>query len=254
MLRNTKFLYSAFAIAFIVMIVSAYWLIRGIVDESAKVETFTRDTVIGVSAQTSQELYSMLDTLYRLQIRDESATVKELNKRFDILWSRLETNMSGQVGEIISKMENADKAMQNFQSVLVRTEKQVVNLDPSDKTTINHLLTEYRSLLPMLNVMRQAMLFESSRASVSFFNRVQQVGIWAKILLPSMLLSGFIVAVIFYRDRTSLNNLTNTLERRVEERTAELKHSNDALLDEIKNENPSRKSWFRPKRWKLLGN
>ncbi len=234
MLKNTKLLYTAFAIAFIVMIASAYWLIRGVVDESGKVETFTRDTVIGVSAQTSQELYSMLDTLYRLQNNDESATIDELNKRFDILWSRIETNSSGQVGDVINRIPSANEGMQKFKAVLTRTENTVVNLNPSDREAIDQLLAEYRGLLPVLNIMRQTMIYESSRASVSFFNRVQQIGIWAKILLPSMLLSGFIVAIIFYRDRKSLNDLTNSLELRVEERTGELKQSNEALLDEIR--------------------
>ncbi len=233
MLRRPKLLYFAFAIAVIVMGASAYWMIRGVVEESQRIESFTRDSIVGLTSHSNKELFSLLDALYQIRLGNEDVDKQTVITKYDIFWSRITTLTSGNVGRNLSQIEGTEEILANVKEVLADTENAVLTLDESDQATIIDLIAQFKSLLPLLNDLRIKTVHRTNVINAQLFGNIEEVGLWSKILLPSMLLSGFIVAIIFYRDRKALNDLTLSLEQRVEERTHELQETNESLKAEM---------------------
>ncbi|MBE7636733.1 hypothetical protein GUA87_07730 [Sneathiella sp. P13V-1] len=233
MLRRPKLLYYAFAIAVIVMAASAYWMIRGVVEESQRIESFTRDSIVGLTSHSNKELFSLIDTLYQLRLGRKGVSQSDLIIKYDIFWSRITTLTSGNVGRNLSEIDGVPELLSVVKQVLTETEGDITNLDVSDHETIDRLIADFKSLVAPLNALRLKTVHRTNVSNLELFNSIDEVDLWSKILLPSMLLSGFIVAIIFYRDRKALNDLTLSLEQRVEERTQELLDTNASLKAEM---------------------
>jgi len=233
MFRPTKYLYVVLMIATLSMAASAFWLISGIAQESKKLDSIARDTLIGLSSQTNYELHQFIYALDQFTPNNTSITKQQLIIRYDILWSRLKTNSSGRVGAAFKELEGVSTFLEQFNTALLATEEQVLSLKRTDSATVMELKKQYQGLSPSLHKLTLLATKNATKSSHQLNTHLQEVGSWARILLPSMVASGLLVAVILWRERKSLNNLTSHLEDRVLESTLDLRKTNQILKDEI---------------------
>jgi signal transduction histidine kinase/ActR/RegA family two-component response regulator len=248
-----KFLYAALIAATLVMAASAFWLISGVVKEAATIENSSRDSLIGNAAQTNNELFKFIDALAQLESDDPAASKEILTVRFDILWSRLETNTSGTVGVAFSSIKGLTDKLSQIQKVLVQTEAEILTLKQEDKKTTQKLLRSYRALMPIAHSINLTVTASASEAATSLHQDLLDVDYWAKILLPSMLLTGFTVALILLIDRKALNVLAKSLEGRVQVRTKELQQSNRALKKEVQERKKLEEKLVQSQKMEMIG-
>ncbi|MBL4666571.1 MAG: response regulator [Sneathiella sp.] len=233
MFRNIKYLYAVLVIATISMAASAFWLISGVVQESAKMDSIARDTLIGLASQTNYELHQFIYALEQFTPENRSLDKRQLITRYDILWSRLRTNTSGRIGAAFKELDGVSDFLKQFHSTLIETEEQILSLKRKDIASVKMLKRQYRSLTPELHQITLLATKSATKSSHQLHRHLQEVGSWALILLPSMGVTGFLVAAILWRERKSLNNLTTHLEERVLESTLDLRKTNQILKDEI---------------------
>ncbi len=233
MFRNIRYLYAVLIIATFSMTASAYWLISGVVQESTKLESVARDILIGVASQTSYELHQFIYSLNQYKLSNSSISKQQLITRYDILWSRRKTNTLGKVGAAFKQLPKAPEFLNQFHITLIETEEAVLSLKRKDTNTLAQLAKRYRDLVPSLHQITIAAARKATIDSTRLHTELKIVGYWARILLPSILVTGFLVAAILWRERKSLNSLTQHLEERILESTLDLRKTNQILKDEI---------------------
>ncbi|MEH6495379.1 MAG: hypothetical protein V7740_06520, partial [Pseudomonas marincola] len=121
MFRPIKYLYVVLLIATLSMAASAFWLISGIAQESKKLDSIARDTLIGLSSQTNYELHQFIYALDQFTPNNTSINKQQLIIRYDILWSRLKTNSSGRIGAAFKELEGVSTFLEQFNTVLLTT-------------------------------------------------------------------------------------------------------------------------------------
>jgi len=231
--RNIKYLYAALTIATLTMAATAGWLISGIVQESARLESGSRDTLIGIASQTNYELHQLIDALDQYTETAPRITKKQLITRFDILWSREKTNSSGKVGAHFPDIKGVPAFQKILKTTLRQTEDKIVNLKVGDIQQAALLRDLYQVMTPMLQGITIEAIQQATSKTSYLHKRLQNVSFWISILLASMLITGFVVAAILWNERRTLNNLTRHLEERVDERTHDLRKTNQALKAEV---------------------
>jgi len=233
MTEKLKYLYGLLVIATVIMAASAYWMIAGLVQESLRIENGARDTLVGITSQTDYELQRFLDTLSQVEASDSKKARASLINRYDVLWSRYDTNTSGPAGSAYIILPNASSTMERLRSLLSETEKDVVALANGHPVNIKHLINQYRTLVPDLHRVTMEATKSTTITTSNLHDHLQRVGFWSKIFLLGMLASGFLVGVILMSERKRLNSLTVLLEKRVKERTQDLEKTNETLKEEI---------------------
>ncbi|WP_415235838.1 response regulator [Sneathiella sp.] len=233
MSRFLKILYGSLIIGTFLMAGAAYWMISSLVSESKRIEDSARDTLIGITSQTDYELLKFIDTLYRLELGENSVTREQLINQQDILWSRHSTNTSGKAGATYLALPGARKAMSDLLAILEATEKEIVDVPFTDKERIKRLISQYRPLIPTLHSVTTEAIRYRTGSIASLHDHLQHVGFWAQIFLPGMLLSGFFVSLILRREHQKLNRLARNLEETIQSRTQDLQDANQALVEEI---------------------
>ncbi|MCG8492999.1 MAG: ATP-binding protein [Sneathiellales bacterium] len=233
MMEKLKYLYGLLVIATIIMAASAYWMITGLVQESVRIENGARDTLIGITSQTDYELQRFLDTLNQIEASGSETARADLIDRYDVLWSRYDTNTSGLAGSAYVMLPNASPTMKKLHTLLVDTEEEVIALAKGQPVNITVLIDRYRSLVPDLHrVTMEATKFTTITTS-NLHDHLQRVGFWSKIFLLGMLVTGFLLSLILMSERKRMNSLTRSLEKRVKERTQDLEKTNVTLKEEI---------------------
>lgn len=233
MKEKLKYLYGLLVIATIIMAASAYWMITGLVQESVRIEDGARDTLVGITSQSDYELQRFLDTLSQIEASNSKDARAKLINRFDVLWSRYDTNTSGLAGSAYMLLPNASSTMKKLHSLLSETEKDVAALANGHPVNVALLIDQYRALVPDLHRVTMEATKSTTVTTSSLHDHLQRVGFWSKIFLLGMLVSGFLVSLILMSERKRLNSLARSLEIRVKERTRDLEKTNATLKEEI---------------------
>ncbi len=234
MVFKVKFLYILLIAATLIMAASAFLMIAGLVKESERIENSARDTLIGITSQSDYELQRLVEGLTLFAISSPKISKTGLQTRFDILWSRHNTNTSGKAGEAYLELTGAKGAMDKLLNLLKKSETSLMALKEGDAEGALKLADEFGLLVPILHKVTLAATISTTEITSKLHDHLQNVGFWATIFLPGILVTSFIAGAILWKERHSLNILTKTLESRVQERTQDLKGANNTLKEEIK--------------------
>lgn len=234
MVLKIKFLYILLIAATLIMAASAFLMIAGLVEESERIENSARDTLIGITSQSDYELQRFVEGLALFAISSPRISKAGLQARFDILWSRHNTNTSGKVGKAYLELAGAANVMGRLQKLLKENETNLLALKKGEHEKASYLADVFGSLVPILHKVTIAATISTTKTTSKLHDHLQNVGFWSTIFLPGILVTSFIAGSILWRERHALNILTKTLEIRVQERTQDLKDTNNTLKEEIK--------------------
>lgn len=98
------------------------------------------EDITWASYRLEQELSKFHGALYGFQIEESGTDAEEVNKRFDILWSRIAIFQQGGIGERLSEYDRESMVVQRLFAEMKRVDGQVVNLAESDEATAAALL------------------------------------------------------------------------------------------------------------------
>ncbi|MEP4191767.1 MAG: histidine kinase dimerization/phospho-acceptor domain-containing protein, partial [Sneathiella sp.] len=231
--KKVKLLYASLVTLTILMAGMAFWMIAGLVQESIRIENSARDTLIGITSQTDYELQQVIDVLNQFRMRDPAADKHHLINRFDILWSRRETNTSGLAGRAYLMLPGAKSAMLRLEQLLTTTEESISKLNVDSPREARQLAEQFRSMVPILHSVTMEASRYTSATTSRLHDHLQQVGFWAKLFLPGMLFTGFLTGLIFWHEKRRLDQLSRDLEDTILIRTKDLQETNITLQEEI---------------------
>ena len=107
-----------------------------------------------------------MESLAALHFGREGSTPKQVNDRFDILWSRIAVSEKGVVGEGLRSYDTETHALVRLFDAMKREENAVVTLQPDDKDEILRLYDEFEPYRQDLHGFSRAVFFgEQSRIS-----------------------------------------------------------------------------------------
>lgn len=103
-----------------------------------------KESIYWSSSQSEAELARFVAALGRYALGDPEVTEAEVNKRFDIVWSRLDVFRSGDVGRRMSAFDQQDRVVAELRRLLHRHEREIVELSrASDPARLTTLLSEF---------------------------------------------------------------------------------------------------------------
>ncbi len=231
--EKVKLLYASLITCTILMAGMAFWMITGLVQESIRIENSARDTLIGITSQTDYELQQVIDVLNQFRMGEPTADKQHLINKFDILWSRRETNTSGLAGRAYLMLPGAKPAMLKLEKLLTDTEESVNSLTVSTPKTAEQLVAQFKAMAPILHSVTMEASRYTSATTSRLHDHLQQVGFWAKLFLPGMLITGFLTGLIFWYEKRRLDQLSSDLESTILIRTKDLQETNITLQEEI---------------------
>ena len=97
----------------------------------------SQDSLYWTTSQSEAELERFLAVLGRFALGEPDVTAKQVNRRFDILWSRTELFRQGDVGRRIRPYDSDLGVIAELRAVLVKQEKAVVNISRDDPVEIH---------------------------------------------------------------------------------------------------------------------
>ncbi len=104
----------------------------------------SQESIFWDASQSEAELARFMATLGRYALGDDSVTSAEVNKRFDILWSRVALFEEGDVGRRIARYDTERQVIRELRGLLDKHEETIVNLSrPVDEARTRRILAEF---------------------------------------------------------------------------------------------------------------
>ncbi len=252
-LNNIKYLYMTLLLAILLLAGSALWLVGGVLSESQGIDRTPRDTLMGMAAQTSHELSELIYALDGFAEADPNISKNMLLNKFDILWSREITNSSGNVGRAFAKLEGVPQILQKLRQLLRETEEQIIDLKPGDKATAKALSARYKLLVPgVYNIWRISSKHVIKQTS-DLYAQFESVSYWTTILIILICVTSCLVTLIIWKERQALENLNRHLEERVEDRTKDLRRTNQIILQEARERQELEEKLLQSQKMEVVG-
>ncbi|MFK7943128.1 MAG: sensor histidine kinase [Paracoccaceae bacterium] len=157
--------------------------------------TSNEEAIHWSAAQVEVELTRFLLALNRYHSGDEEVDNTEVNRRFDLLWSRTGLFRSGSIGERLRRSDEGLGAIPLTIATLQQNEEAVLNLQRGDDPTYNLLMREFSDLqnpLRRLSVKvldREQDRYAQVRRTLLDSSRMT-FWVWAATLLIAALLVG----------------------------------------------------------------
>lgn len=103
-----------------------------------------QESIYWSTSQAEAELARFLTALGRYSIGDPTVTEANVNKRFDILWSRVALFQQGDVGRRIARFDTDDKVITELHDLLRKYEQAIVGIHRRDEDALHRrILAEF---------------------------------------------------------------------------------------------------------------
>lgn len=227
-MRNWNFaVYTVLAVAISSMAASLFWLISSSAEDLRAAQAAHRDNLVYTAAQADYERLTLLDFLDRFA--HGGATREEMVARFDVFWSRLESNSSGIVGKNYLALPGAPEAVALARTTLAALEAEIMALRADDRAKIAEVKEALRSLGDPLHEVTLAAVGRQAERFSAAYDRRERADHWFVVFLIGVLASGCMLVALLGVERYRLNALSRSLEGRVVERTKALSESKARL-------------------------
>lgn len=230
MIRNRRLAFSSVLLVFIAFAgaISLVFLLYNLQKELAEQRRIFREDSVWVASQVDREARVFRYFLYRYGEKD-AVSLFQLRRRFDVLWSRVESMDKGPLGELYLKLDGAESALSNGRKMLRIVDPLLVDLKHDDKETRDRVLALLNPAIDSFfrvarNASGQTLLSQEKRR-LSFENTSKTT----LVLVAAIFLSGAVLCALLLRNQHHLRELTHNLEKKVKERTLELEESNQSL-------------------------
>jgi signal transduction histidine kinase len=167
---------------------------------------WSQESIYWDASQGEAELARFLAALGRYSIGDLSVTEADINKRFDILWSRIALFQQGEVGRRLARYDTEHHAIGELYALLQKHESAIVNLSrPTDSALIRQILDEFTRAGERLRQVSLAVLageesrFASVRDHMRNSARLTWVVSMAALVLALLLIGVMLIETRRYR-------------------------------------------------------
>ena len=104
----------------------------------------SQESIFWDASQSEAELAKFVAALGRYAAGDEAVTAADVNRRFDILWSRVALFEEGAVGERLAKYDADRQVVPELRGLLDKYDETVVNLSrPVDRAGLREMMAEF---------------------------------------------------------------------------------------------------------------
>ena len=152
-----------------------------------------------ISRQVQIEYFRFMSSFDRYALGDASVHKADLERRLDILWSRLPLVLEGEIGEFFAKIGNAHETITDFQRVLGEVELDILQMAPGDSTSRQRVRA---AMAPFQTRLRDLVLntsFATDAERARFTNALRQDYLLLAGSLAGVLVSGSLLIVILIR-------------------------------------------------------
>lgn len=234
MFNRIKALYCLAAILTAALILS---LITDLVKIKELQDTQKRDAKVSLVwflTQADRESRTFLQNVSYFYIEDTDATYQEMLTSFDILWSRYDIELNGQMESLIRSIKTGPELLTKTRSMLKVVDPLVQGLKAGDKDSydlINDLMNEhlYDSYFLAINAMQVRHMTRNER-----LDAINGLYVYLLATLCTILLACASLLVFLIKRSKALKSQNQVFEQRVQDRTEQLRQSNKSLLLEAK--------------------
>lgn len=113
---------------------------RAFRSDVAAMQAASLEDITWASYQLEQELSRFREALLQFQVEDSGADANEVNKRFDILWSRIAVFQQGGIGERLSRYDRETQVVSRLFDEMKTVDRRVVELTEGNKAEATALL------------------------------------------------------------------------------------------------------------------
>ncbi|MCP5088799.1 MAG: hypothetical protein GY952_18575 [Rhodobacteraceae bacterium] len=142
---------------------SAFFFVRSDVDAMREE---SRENLLWSSSQLEIEFFRFQETLARFGLPGFDVDERDVNDRFDILWSRVNLFQQGEVGRRLKSYPETGNTLSSLFVTLQAQENAVVSLKPGDPDTKTRVLAAFRQHeVPLRRFNRDILHGEEKRAA-----------------------------------------------------------------------------------------
>jgi signal transduction histidine kinase len=188
--RTTR-LFGAVVIVLTITIAAAgFFVVRRDIDA---MNDAARENILWSAVQVEIELMRFQRSLADFGSTGSQTSVRDINNRFDILWSRVTLFQQGEVGQRLSAYDGVTSTVPDLFAAMQAVEDAVVGLAPGDVATAQDIQARFEPLASRLRVLsrdvlhgeeaKQAMLRADLQSSSLILTVISAVAVLASVLL-----------------------------------------------------------------------
>ncbi len=212
-------------VAIAVFSAGAFVSINVLTQEQDRARNHFRENLTGLAFQVDYELLILIDYLDRFAEGDPRVDHDVLSDRFNVLWSRVDTNSTGQTGRYYLGLPGAEALIANLRRVLDDLEATVAGLESHDTASIGAVKHALRGLIEPVHAVTMESVMRQAALRGRMHDKHEELHRTLLVFLIIALLLGFGVIAILFLERRQLDLLSRTLEARVRERGEELRRA-----------------------------
>jgi PAS domain S-box-containing protein len=215
--------YAVLAAGIVVLAAVLYLIVIGVQRDTRQVQVEYRDNVPWYASQFERELTAFIATLDSYRHVETGATRDDLIDRFDVFWSRVHGADSGAVGEVYMGFEGVEPLVEEARRVLRDIEPTVMSLRPEDAVAHRLIKERLRGLAEAFHDVSLLALHEQNRQMTGLHDRLDEAHTKLLVIFAGVLAGSAILIGLILLEMRQVNALRASLERRVEERTRDLR-------------------------------
>lgn len=154
------------------------------------------------AAQVEVELSRFLLALSRYGDADDAVDKAEVNRRFDLLWSRTGLFRSGEIGERLRRSDQGLGAIPLTLATLQQYEESILNLERKDSIAKTHLLAEFAALQdPLRRLAVKVLAGEQARYAAVRGTLLDSSRMTFWVWAATLVLAALLVSIMFLEAR-----------------------------------------------------
>lgn len=200
-----------------------YLIVVGLQRDTVLIRAEYRDNVPWYAGQFERELSALIRTLDSYHLGEPGVTRGDVKDRFDVFWSRIANADAGAVGSLYLRFDGAEALIEEARRALRDIEDTVMSLDPGDAIAHGLIKSRLEGLVDGFHRISLMALHQQSREVTSLHDRMDQAHEKLRVILTGVLAGGAILIGLILVEIRQIDALRGSLERRVQERTRDLR-------------------------------
>ena len=215
--------YAVLAAGIVVLAAVLYLIVIGVQRDTRQVQAEYRDNVAWYASQFERELSAFITTLDAYHHGELGVTKDYVTDRFDVFWSRIESADHGAVGAMYTRFEDVGLLIDEAKRVLRDIEPMIMSLRPEDAVAHRLINQRLRGLPQAFHEVSLLALHLQNRQMAGLHNRLDEAHTKLLVIFAGVLAGSAILIGLILLEMRQVNALRAPLERRVAERTRDLR-------------------------------
>lgn len=189
-----------------------------------------REDIVWFSSQVEREAMVFRSSIYRYREQPLPEIRSEVQRSFDILWSRIHFLGKGDFGKVYLTLPGAEAALDDFKAMLLHLDPLVTSLSEDPIHTTEQILAKLREAIALMHTMANRSSAYSLHLTETRRDRFKKLYVEALLLLMGATLAAGILVLLILRQQKALNLLARRLEQQVQDQSVDLRMSRQKLL------------------------